>query len=140
MTEENASPQAPAVGYQIFHELGKLSSACDAIVRDMAGMRVELNTRSEQILRQLGEHTKDDATNFAVHAEQFKGDDDRLKSLEQSRATLKGFIIATNVLWVVVTGVLILWFSYKPTGTIIERRVTEETQTIQKPVDKPRKE
>ena len=47
--DEHTPPGAP-LSYQIFHELGKLSSAFDGLVREVGGMRVELNTRSQECL------------------------------------------------------------------------------------------
>lgn len=113
MTDDGNTPQSPILGFQIFHELGKLSSACDAIVRDMAGMRVELNSRSQEMLRQLSEHTKDDTVNFGAHDRRFEGDDKRLKELENARSMLKGFVVASNVFWALVVGILTLWINYK---------------------------
>ena len=111
--DENPQQPGSALGYQIFHELGKLSSTCDGIIRAMGEMRIELNSRSQEMLRQLTEHTRDDTTNFLAHDKKFESDDIRMKSLENTRSTLKGALIATNAFWAIVVVALTLWISYK---------------------------
>ena len=111
--DENPQQPGSALGYQIFHELGKLASSFDGVVREVATMRTELNARSQEMIHQLAEHRRDDNVNFTLHDRKFEGDDARLKSLENTRSTLKGALIATNAFWAIVVVALTLWISYK---------------------------
>src|SRR5690349_10747857 len=86
---------------QIFHELGKLTSSCESIIRETSAVRSELNTRSSDIIKQLADHMKED--------------DARFKPLENAHWRTLGIIAAVTVFWIVVMGLAGLYLSYRGT-------------------------
>jgi len=85
----------PSIAAGIYHELGKISSASESMIREMTAVRSEIKERTSAIIMKLDDHVREDNIRF--------------KPLERMHATIYGVIAAVSVFWIVATTVVVIW-------------------------------
>lgn len=81
----------------IYHELGKISSAQESMIREMVGVRNEIKERAGAIVLKLEQHIVED--------------EQRFEPLEKMHAQFYAVIATVSVFWIVVTTFVVIWYT-----------------------------